>query len=108
MLDLVHRFIQKHALLKQNTTVIVGLSGGPDSVCLLSLLKKLQPTYNLKLMAAHLDHQWRPTSHEDALFCKGYADSLAIDFIQVTPADILLTKDTGSQEDRGRRLEEPF
>ena len=64
----VHRFIQKHALLKQNTTVIVGLSGGPDSVCLLTLLKKLQPTYNLKIIAAHLDHQWRTISHEDVSF----------------------------------------
>ena len=41
-------------------------------------------------------------------FVNTYADSLASEYIQATPADIPLTKDTGSQEDRGRRLRRTF
>ena len=59
-----------------NSTLIVGFSGGPDSVCLLTLLSKLAPKLHLKIIAAHLDHQWRPESAQDALWCKNFCKSI--------------------------------
>lgn len=50
--------------LSPTTTLIVALSGGPDSLTLLHLLTQLHPTD--KLIAAHLDHAWRPTSAAEA------------------------------------------
>ncbi len=35
MLDIVHQFIEKHQLLERHTTVVVGVSGGSDSLALL-------------------------------------------------------------------------
>ena len=49
--------------------LVVGLSGGADSVALLDLLHRLAPERGLRLVAAHLDHGLRPDSAEDAAFC---------------------------------------
>ncbi len=51
--------IAKHDLFDRGSTVIVGVSGGADSVCLLHALLTLAPEYDLRLHVAHLDHQLR-------------------------------------------------
>lgn len=48
--------------------VVVAVSGGPDSVCLLHLLKSLFPDRPLQLHVAHLNHGLRPESREEARF----------------------------------------
>ena len=73
LLAAVHTFIQEHHLLSQNGSVVVGVSGGPDSVCLLHVLMTLctpeGPFPNVKLHVAHLDHGVRgEASRADAAF----------------------------------------
>ena len=106
-------FINEHNLINEGSTIIIGLSGGPDSVALLSVLKKLQPQYNLQLIAAHLDHQWRTDSAQDVTFCKNLADKLDVTFITAKAEDINLPplkrkKASGSQEELGRLLRRSF
>lgn len=63
----VTRFIKKHHLLEPHKTVLVGVSGGPDSMALLHYLKKLREDLNLKLIVLTIDHQLRGrTSIEDS------------------------------------------
>ena len=65
----VLNFIRKHRLIEQNSTIVVGVSGGPDSVCLLHILLQLKDELNLKLIAAHVDHMFRgKESEEDMKF----------------------------------------
>ena len=105
MVEKIISYITKHALLKPNSTVIVGLSCGPDSVCLTHVLKQLQPQFNLKLIAAHLDHEWRATSGQDVLFCKELAQSLSIDFIHAKASEIIAQKKyNGSKEELGKSV----
>ena len=47
---------RRHALLKKGDRVVVGVSGGPDSLALLELLTTLGRKYALRLVVAHLDH----------------------------------------------------
>ncbi|OGB85860.1 tRNA lysidine(34) synthetase TilS [candidate division TM6 bacterium RIFCSPHIGHO2_12_FULL_38_8] len=93
-----------------NSTLIIGFSGGPDSVCLLSLLVELAPKLNLKLIAAHLDHQWRQESFKDALWCKKFCtDRGNITCVIKTPTDLnFQVKYNGSQEELGRKLRRTF
>lgn len=56
-------------LVKQisaNDSIIIGVSGGPDSLCLLHGLVSIRRGMNLKLYVGHLDHQLRETSYQDA------------------------------------------
>jgi tRNA(Ile)-lysidine synthase len=61
----LRRFILKHDLLPRGSTgalnapVIVGVSGGADSLCLLHALKTLAPEFGWRLHVAHLNHQLR-------------------------------------------------
>jgi len=70
--------------------VIVGVSGGADSVCLLHLLAGLAQPWHLALHVAHLDHNVRPDSTEDAAFVRALADGLGLPFHtrQLSPEEI--------------------
>lgn len=109
MLAQIHTFITTHHLIPENSTVVVGLSGGPDSVFLLHLLADMHQQKNISLIAAHLDHQWRAESHHDVLFCKQITQELGIPFEHGTAAEFAhLIKHNGSQEEVGRKLRRIF
>lgn len=61
-------------LLKENDKVVVCLSGGPDSMCLLALLIKLRETKKLNIIAAHVNHNVRKASVKEEEFVKKYCD----------------------------------
>lgn len=55
----VSRFIRQHGLAPENTKLVVAVSGGPDSVCLLNILWSLREELGIELHVAHLNHQLR-------------------------------------------------
>ena len=61
--------IKKYNMVKKGDKIIVGVSGGPDSVCLLHLFNKFRNELGVFLYVAHLDHMFRgKESEEDARF----------------------------------------
>lgn len=60
--------------------VVVGVSGGADSLCLLHLLHTLAEEWRLQLHVAHLDHAVRPESAQDAAFVAEVAHSWQLPF----------------------------
>ncbi len=75
----VLRFIKKHRLVTGGEKLIVAVSGGPDSVCLLHILSKLQKELDIELHVAHLNHQLRGAeSDADAACVAGLAHRLKI------------------------------
>jgi tRNA(Ile)-lysidine synthase len=78
----VLHYIRRHCLLNENRTVVVAVSGGADSVCLLHLLSQYQAELGISLCVAHLNHGLRgDESDEDASYVAGLADSLGLDSI---------------------------
>lgn len=59
MKSAVKKFIKRHHLLQKNTTVLVGVSGGPDSTALLHLLIAFRDEWNLNIIVLTMDHQLR-------------------------------------------------
>ena len=69
LLKTIRNTIDRHNLLPRGGKVVVGVSGGPDSLCLLHVLRALAPEYGLSLQVAHLNHQLRQAdADEDAAF----------------------------------------
>jgi tRNA(Ile)-lysidine synthase len=67
-------YIRDHAIFAPGERVLVAVSGGPDSLGLLAILRDLQPTLPLHLTVAHFDHGWRGDSPADAKFVDALAD----------------------------------
>jgi len=109
MLERIEQYITDHSLIAPGNTVVVGFSGGPDSLLLLHMLSQLQHTYSLTLIAAHLDHEWRDNSEQDQLFCKEVAQHLNIPFVSAKLSELPLPKKPkGSLEQIGRKARRLF
>ncbi|MBN1890932.1 MAG: tRNA lysidine(34) synthetase TilS [Thermoflexales bacterium] len=75
----VRRYIDEHDLLPRGEALVVGVSGGPDSLCLLHALRALAPDRGWTLHAAHMNHQLRgDESDRDARFVQALADEWGI------------------------------
>ena len=71
--------IRRHRMLEGGETVVVSVSGGPDSVALLLLLSDLRSPFDLRLFVFHLDHMFRgEESAADAEYVRSLAEGLGI------------------------------
>ena len=74
VLRTVEQTVTTYGMLKPKDAVVVGVSGGPDSVALLHVLLKLSAKYSLRLGVAHLNHSLRQDdSDRDANFVSALA-----------------------------------
>lgn len=79
VLEKVRSTIICNHLFKQDQRVVVGVSGGPDSVALLHTLWRLRDELRISLHVAHLNHQLRgPESDQDAAFVANLAAGLGL------------------------------
>lgn len=73
--------INKHRLIEKGDKIVLGLSGGPDSVCLLHILKQLEQELDITIFAAHLNHQIRGLeAQRDAMYISNLCDKLGVKF----------------------------
>ncbi|SFB31890.1 tRNA(Ile)-lysidine synthase [Lentibacillus halodurans] len=78
----VRAFIQSHQLIKEHSTVLIAVSGGPDSMALLHFLESIRSEWNLRLIAVSADHQLRgEESLEDLDYVKQTCQKWDIEFI---------------------------
>ena len=88
------------------TDVVVGVSGGADSVALLLALDELikAKKLNLKIFVAHVDHRLRKTASADARWVKKLAESLGHD-VSIIRSDVkkVATKNRDNLEQAARR-----
>ncbi len=72
MFQKIKRFIDENQLIDKGDKILVGLSGGPDSIFLATVLLRLAGLYGAKIYACHIDHGYRKTSGVDAEFVKKF------------------------------------
>ena len=68
----IDNFFKENHLPLTGKTLVVAVSGGPDSLALLDLLYQIKKRYHFKLISAHLDHQLRPDSLEEEKVISAY------------------------------------
>lgn len=96
----------KYGLVIPGDRVVVAVSGGPDSVCLLDILYSLRRDLNMELVVAHVDHGLRPAEdQEETRFVAALAEARNLPFeterVHIDPAG-------GSLEDRARKARYQF
>lgn len=80
-MDTVINTINENKMISRGDGIIVALSGGPDSICLLHVLHSLKEKYDLTIYAAHVNHMLRGNeSDTDEKVCREYCESLGIKF----------------------------
>jgi len=101
ILDKVKNTIKKYNLIQRGEKIVVGVSGGPDSVCLLYLLNGLRKELKITLHIAHLDHMLRPDSYKDRIFVENLSRKLKIP-ITIAQVNIEAIAKRGSLEEIAR------
>lgn len=88
----VMKFIEKHHLLTKNSTVLIAVSGGPDSMALLHFYQSIQEEWNLNLVAVSVDHQLRGSqSKADIEHVREFCKEWHVEFV-TTAIDVLSYK----------------
>jgi len=98
-------FIKENQILESGDRIVVGISGGADSVCLLHLLWSVREEYNLQLYGVHIHHGLRNEADEDAKYVEKVGRSLQIP-IQIYHVNVReeAKKRKQGEEETGRQL----
>jgi len=113
LLKKVRDTITSHNMLRYGDRVVVGVSAGPDSVCLLHVLHQFRDELKLNLHALYIDHGLRPDETPAEIeFCKKMCEGSSVRFI-VKAIDVTtyakgcnLNKQDAARELRYRAFEE--
>jgi len=93
----VLKTIREHNLIQKNDRIVVALSGGADSVCMLDILCNLKNKLNIDLLACHFNHRLRgEESDRDQRFVENFCSERGIPLILDSAPDKNLYKNEES------------
>ena len=70
--------IKKYKLIDTNDKIVIGVSGGPDSICLLHILNELKTKLNIEIFVAHINHMIRKEAEEETIYVENFCKHLGI------------------------------
>ena len=77
----VKNFIEQHKLIRKRDTVLLGVSGGPDSMALLSMLEEIKHDLGINIVVVNVNHQLRKEAGTDQSFVANFCQRRNIPFI---------------------------
>lgn len=72
--------IKKYNLINANDKIVLGVSGGPDSLFMLDILNKLKQNLQFEIVVAHINHMIREEAEEEEQFVKALCKKINVDF----------------------------
>ena len=76
--------IDKSFKFNKDDIIVVGCSSGPDSMALVDMLLKIRKKYNLMIVIAHVNHNVRKQSYDEAIYIKEYCNDNDLMFETMT------------------------
>lgn len=106
MIEKIKKFVQKQEMIQKNDCIIVGVSGGADSVCLLFALLELQKDIEFRIVVVHVNHGLRGS---DAMQDQAYVERLCKKYgilceIYFKDVELIAKKRKQSTEEAGRNV----
>ncbi len=80
VIKIVENTIEKYNLIESEDKVLLGVSGGPDSMFMLYALNKLKGKLHFEVAVATFNHKLRREAKEEAGFVKSFAEKLSLNF----------------------------
>lgn len=101
MRDLITK-VQSHLRSSPLEPILLGLSGGPDSMALFHLLLAVREYPREKIVAVHIDHGWRTSSKDEASWLREYVESKGCQFLlfNLSPDDLEGNLENGARNQR--------
>ncbi len=94
--------INKYNLIKSGDKIVIGVSGGPDSICLLHVLNILKDKLNFNICVAHINHMIREEADMETEYVKKFCEQInvecyikKIDVIKIAEQRKMGTEETG-------------
>lgn len=109
MKERILKTINKYNLIQKGDKIVVGVSGGPDSMCLLDNLIEISKDMDFKIVVAHINHCIREEAIDDEKYVENYCKKNNIE-IYIKRADIIkLSKESKKGlEETGREIRYEF
>lgn len=107
--EVVLETINKNNLIENGDSIVVGVSGGPDSITLLDILIKLQKQIKFNIVVAHINHMIRIDADDDQKYVEDYCKKSNIPFyVRREKVEILAKNQKIGTEEAGRNLRYEF
>ena len=105
----VLKTIKTYNLIEKNDKVVIGVSGGPDSICLLHLLYSIKKELGFEIVVAHINHQIRKVADSETEYVKDFCKNLGIEcFVKKENITELAKKQKKGTEEAGRQVRYDF
>ena len=104
MIKKVEAYIEQYHMIEEGDSIVAGVSGGADSVCLFYLLKEYCEKKNAKLIVVHVNHGIREDAAHDAAYVEALCDKENVEFHLFEKDIPAMAKEWGvGSEEAGRR-----
>lgn len=109
MEEKVLKTIKKYELIKSGDNIVLGISGGPDSICMLYILNSLKKDLNFNIYVAHINHMLRENAKLDEEYVKNTCEKLNIPvYIKHIQIKEIAEKEKRGIEETGRKVRYEF
>lgn len=103
MVEKVRKYMEQHHMIDRGDKIVLGVSGGADSVALLLLLDALKVEFDLQLFVVHINHKIRGDAEEDAHYVESLCKQCEIPFYLFEENVLVLAaEEKKSEEEMGR------
>lgn len=101
--------IKKYNLIESGDRIVLGVSGGPDSISMLNILNEINDKCNFEIYVAHINHMIRDESDDDEKYVKQYCKKNNIQFFskRIDVQQFANTNKIGTEE-AGRKIRYEF
>lgn len=105
----VLKTIKDNNLINEGDKIVIGVSGGPDSICLLHLLNNLKDTLKITIYVAHINHSIREVADMETKYVQDFCKKIAVEcFVKKEDILSLAKKQKKGTEEVGRQVRYSF
>lgn len=105
----VYNCIKKYKLINERDKLLIGVSGGPDSICLLHVLNSLKEKLKFEIYVAHVNHMIREEADSETKYVQEFCKNLGIEcFVKKFDVQEYASKHKIGTEEAGRNIRYEF